>query len=126
VNLFMTYGLEDSYTPEASQQAYAKAGRLVQVEQVLVDMGLEVAREPLLSTDTLAGQARTVGVKQYEPVEIPAPTEGTTDETRGLSGSGATILEGHFVATRNPDARRHVVRFVSQALAGQQPQIGDN
>lgn len=128
VNLFMTYGLNDSYTPEDTQQAYAKAGRLLHVENVLVSMGLEVAAEPLLMSDTLGGVPRTVGVRQYEPVEIPAPTKDTTDETKGLSGSGstATVFEGHFVSTRDPVARRHVVRFMSQALAGQQPQIGDD
>jgi pimeloyl-ACP methyl ester carboxylesterase len=125
VDLFMTYGLDDSYSPEDTQQAYAKAGRLTHVENVLVPMGLQVASEPLTMSDTLDGQPRTIGVRQYAPVEIAAPTEDTSDETKGQSADGTTVLEGHFVSTRDPVARGHVVRFVSQVLAGQRPQIGD-
>lgn len=104
LNLFMTYGVGDTYSPEPTQTAYARAAFLPQVGPVLVDLDLRTETAPLSGNETPGDVARTVGMRQYRPT-------GDTD--------------GHFVATRSgQDGVPDVRRFLEQALAGDTPEIG--
>lgn len=108
VHLFMTYGLNDTFSPEQTQQAYAVAAGLPVVQPVLRDFdlsdkGLSQVAAPLGDNATINGTPRTIGMRQYNP-----------DAT-----------DGHFVATRQgQDGRADVDAFLELLLAGNPPVIG--
>jgi pimeloyl-ACP methyl ester carboxylesterase len=110
-HVFMTYGLGDSYSPEPTIKAYARAARLTLVEPVLTTdgsgnpdtLGLPTAAAPLSENRTVGDRSYTIGMRQYEPNE---------DE------------DGHFVSTRTESGRADTLRFLRQALAGSPPSIG--
>lgn len=103
-HVFMTYGVGDTYSPNETQDAYAKAGDLTHVEPVLQTIGLFEDSPPLAGNATVGGVSRTVGLRQY-------------------AVGGAE--DGHFVATEaGHQGRSDVMRFLEQALTGQSPQIG--
>lgn len=107
MDVFITYGIGDTFAPNATTDAYVKAGRITQVEPVIDPVaGLLAAPQPLLNNELVGseGTPRTVGMKQYLSI-------GDVD--------------GHFVATdKGQDGRVDALRFVKQALAGEAPQIG--
>ncbi len=111
-HLFMTYGLGDSYAPEATQTAYARSAELVLVEPVLTTdddgdldtLGLRTAPPPMFGNVRDGEEIYTYGVRQYEP-------DGDYD--------------GHYVSTRHAQGRADVLRFLRQALAGETPRIGE-
>lgn len=104
-HVFMTYGLEDSYSPEPTMQAYARAAGLVVVEPVPRDFGLARAPAPLTANVMGATTSWTIGLRQYMP-------EGGED--------------GHFVAsTASAQGRADAQRFILGALGGETPQIGE-
>ena len=104
-HVFMTYGLGDSYSPEPTLQAFARAAALAHVNPVLVPFGLSTVAAPLSANASVAGQNWTQGLRQYTP---PAG------------------VDGHFVATQSgTPGRSQAVRFLRQALAGQTPVIRD-
>lgn len=102
---FVTYGLDDTFAPEDTQAAYARAGRLVVVAPVLKDLRLAKVDPPLTENETIGGTPRTVALRQY------APKNGT---------------DGHFVAIeQGQDGRADVERFLDQLLSGKPPMIGN-
>lgn len=104
-HVFMTYGLRDSYSPEPTMEAYARAARLTVVGGYLTDdWSLPTADPPLSGNVTLGEEDLTIGLRQYEP-------EGEDD--------------GHFVSTRTALGRADVLRFLLGALAGDLPAIGE-
>jgi pimeloyl-ACP methyl ester carboxylesterase len=102
-HVFMTYGLYDSYSPEPTQKAYARAADLPTVGEDLANLGQTRAEPPLGANADLGGVARTIGLRQYTP------------------SSGE---DGHFVAFDAVKGRPDVLRFLLQALSGQTPEIG--
>ena len=105
-HFFMTYGLGDSFAPEETQTAYARAARLTVVQPVLTsDLGLPTVSAPLSDNISLDGAPRTIGLRQYKP------------------SSG---LDGHFVGvTQGEDGRADVEHFLDRLLDGQDPTIGN-
>jgi len=103
-HLFMTYGRGDTFSPEDTQAAYALAGTLPLIEPVLEDLRLPRASAPVRENVSADGTLRTVGLKQYQPVD------------------GA---DGHFVGTRPGQlGRADVDDFLEALLAGDTPVIG--
>ncbi|HEX7479900.1 MAG TPA: hypothetical protein VF331_19010, partial [Polyangiales bacterium] len=101
-DLFMTYGLGDSFAPEKTQQAYALSASLTVVAR-LTEIQLTNAAPGLTGNETVGTTKRTVGMRQYDPM-------GKVD--------------GHFVAEDTSDGRADVLRFIGQVMSGQPPQIG--
>jgi pimeloyl-ACP methyl ester carboxylesterase len=120
---FVTYGVDDTYSPETTQLAYALAGQLVLVTPV-VKLPADVIKETALSSvgpglrgnESFGGVARTIGMRQYEAVTTMINDEGDEVPT-----------DGHFVAVSpGEDGRVDVLRFLEQALGSDQPpQIGE-
>jgi predicted esterase len=109
-DVFMTYGLFDSYCPERTQQAYADAGGLLAVAPDLV---MKFNQEPPpFSENVMPGKLnRTVGLRTYDPVADPL--------------DGQPPADGHFVASQTKRGLTDVRRFMEQALDGKTPQIGE-
>ena len=111
-HVFMTYGLGDSYAPEATQRAYAISSLFTLVGPVLTrnddgeihTFGLRTADAPLVGNLADGELTYTHGIRQYDP-------DGDYD--------------GHYVSSRHAQGRADVVRFLQQALAGQVPAIGE-
>ncbi|HEY3497708.1 MAG TPA: hypothetical protein VGK73_23585 [Polyangiaceae bacterium] len=107
-HVFQTYGTNDHYSPPVTMAIYAAAGGLTLVEPIEDDfedafaIGIASQAAPL-SGNTGAGML-TAGVRQYE--------EGDDSD-------------GHFVVYDVPEANADVVRFLSQAVSGTIPQIGE-
>lgn len=101
-HLFMTYGLQDSYSPELTQDAYAVAASLPVVAPLLTGLDAPVVSPPLSGNATFGTVKRTVGMRQYDPTNAG--------------------VDGHFVSTT--EGRSDVVRFVEQILSGEMPEIG--
>jgi pimeloyl-ACP methyl ester carboxylesterase len=117
-NVFVTYGVGDTFSPEKTQLAYLVAGRLPFVTPILREprtvsdfdgTTVDLLAPPLSGNDNFGAGARTIATRQYLP---------------GMDAEGAA-RDGHFVATGKGEAgRADVTRFIQQALAGQTPQIG--
>jgi hypothetical protein len=113
-HVFMTYGVGDTYAPEETQTAYVRAAgrQMPVVSPSMVELKHEgegtpwpTAAPPVQGNTTIAGEARTIAVRQYRPSDPE--------------------IDGHFVGTRNGEAgRADVERFLNQLLAGQVPSIG--
>ncbi len=104
-HVFMTYGLRDSYSPEPTMEAYARAARFTIVGGYLSEeWGMETADPPLAGNASVGGEPFTVGLRQYEP------------------GDGD---DGHFVSTLTDQGRADVLRFLLGALSGAVPAIGE-
>lgn len=91
VDFLHVYGIEDGFTPEVTQAALIRAGRypIVGSAEVPID-GVPVV--PMAS----------IGALMYEP----SRTDGALD------------YDGHFVGTRNPEARAAILRFLDSAAMG--------
>lgn len=106
MDVFVTYGIGDTFAPNPTTDAYVKAGHITQVEPAIEVVDGTPLPQPLLNNELVGpdGTPRTVGMKQY------TPSDG---------------VDGHFVATNSGEAgRADAVLFVVQALAGTAPQIG--
>ena len=107
-HVFMTYGVGDSYSPEQTMEAYARAARLPLVTPRLVDELFAKKDSPALSEVTPPLMAnisgKTLGLRQYMP-------DGDDN--------------GHFVASSTTDGAADVTRFMLGALAGETPAIGN-
>ena len=108
-DLFYVYGLFDSFAPEESQKAYADAADLVAVDPDLSFSFNEVA-PPTQQNVTVGGAERTVALRTYDP-RMDASDERMPQD-------------GHFAASSTTRGLTDVRRFLSQALQGQTPQIG--
>ncbi len=112
-HLFLTYGLGDTFSPEPTMRAYARATGATIVEPVLTrrddgapdTFGLPTAPPPLMGNVMAGGVRYTVALRQYEPPED---------------------TDGHFVAQREPDARADVLRFLLATLRGGTPPVGSS
>lgn len=109
-DVFFVYGLFDSFTPEVSQKAYADAAALVAVDPDLTVSFNE--KEAPLQGNVMPGEVRrTVGLRTYNPVADAIDSSLVTD--------------GHFVSTSTRKGSADVRLFLSQALQGETPQIGE-
>ncbi|HEX4355751.1 MAG TPA: hypothetical protein VHZ95_22645, partial [Polyangiales bacterium] len=115
-DVFMTYGLFDSYAPERTQEAYADAAGLSAVAPDLASsdssMKFNVIDPPLRDNAMFGMQGRTIGLRTYDPVADPLPGQPSAD--------------GHFVATETVRGVTDTRRFLEQALNGTDPQIGES
>jgi hypothetical protein len=112
-HVFMTYGLDDTFTPVESQNAFAQAGAFQVVRRCdetgdcspLVPIPRVFERDPPVQNNVDYGAAgeRTVGLRQYRPPEG---------------------VDGHFVAWRNEVGLADTLRFLREALDGRDPPIG--
>lgn len=103
-NIFMTYGLGDTYSPEPTMQALSSAAGFALVTPTLVpSWGLTEVSPPLTGNVTINGNVRTQGIRQYTPA----------------SGD-----DGHFVSTNTTPGVADTMLFMHQALAGMTPQMG--
>ena len=103
-HLFITFGQGDSHATGPTVQALARAADMPVVRPVLDDWGLPEVGAPVSANRLVGASLRTYGLRQYLP-------DGRDD--------------GHFVATRTEDGRADVLRFLSDALAGENPTIGE-
>ncbi len=105
MHVLMTYGPGDSYSPDATMEAYAKAARFDLVRPLKTDnFGLNEVDGPLSLNETIMGTPFTQGIRQYEPDDAS--------------------VDGHFVSTRSTDGLADVLRFMRQILASIDPTIG--
>lgn len=110
-HVFMTYGLDDSYSPEPTQRGYAVSAAFTMVEPVLTrdddgdlyTFGLRTSTAPMSGNIAVEELTYTHGIRQYE-------SDGEYD--------------GHHVSRFNDQARDDVTRFIREALAGSVPSIG--
>ena len=103
-NVFMTYGLMDSYTPELSQEAYAVAGAIPSVRPTLVTFLVGSVDAPASENLSVESTPTTIAHRQYA-----APTG----------------VDGHFVATQSTEGRADTSLFLGLALTGQTLRIGN-
>jgi hypothetical protein len=104
-HLFMTYGLGDTYSPEPTMAAFAQSAGLTLVEPELAGIGLGTAPAPLTGNVMRDMSSWTIGLRQY------TPTAGE---------------DGHFVALgASTQGTDDAVRFVTMALGGEVPAIGE-
>ena len=108
-DVFYVYGLFDSFAPEESQKAYAEAAALVAVDPDLSFSFNEIP-SPAQGNVMPGGVARTVALRTYDP--------------RADVIDDRVPQDGHFVASSTTRGLADVRRFLSQALQGQTPQIG--
>ncbi|MEZ4232366.1 MAG: hypothetical protein R3B89_24525 [Polyangiaceae bacterium] len=107
-HLFVTYGLGDTYSPNATIANYILASQVdLAAHDASVatpdDLGLMEQAVPLSLTDVVDSTDLTLGARQYMP---PAGTDG------------------HFVVFDVAAANADAVRFLGMAVSGSVPQIG--
>ncbi len=95
--LLMVYGVRDGFTPESTQAALIRGARLPLVGPVL--------RPISRSTTAPATPPPSSGAVQFAP-----PTMGVT-------------YDGHFVGTRDAEARRVIEQFLGTAASGARAEI---
>jgi hypothetical protein len=108
-DVFVVYGRDDHFSPESAQEAYAKAARLAAVPPDLSNR-FEDLPGPVTHNQNIGDDQRTVALRQYDPSTDPI--------------HAGTPEDGHFVVQGSKAAHADVVRFLTQALAGQPPAIG--
>jgi predicted esterase len=108
-DVFMVYGLFDSFTVEDTQKAYATAGGLSAVDHDLTVSFSELVA-PAVGNVMPGTQARTVGLRTYDP--------------RADAINDQLPQDGHFVAIDTTRGLADVRKFISDALQGHTPAIG--
>jgi hypothetical protein len=107
-HVFQTYGTRDHYSPPITLATYARAAALQQVEPAEDDLadefGVSLTSTAAPLAGNLAGGMITAGLRQYE---------------------AASDSDGHFVVFDVPQANEDAVRFLSQAVSGGIPEIGE-
>jgi hypothetical protein len=107
-HVFMPFGQGDSYTPVASQIAYALAAGLGQA-----------AHAPSVTTQ------ENVGGLPELPVPLSANvTSGSKTVTAGFRQYAPNGFDGHFVSFDDPTAKADVDRFLADLASGAVPSIG--
>jgi len=105
-HVFMTYGLGDSFSPEATMRAYSVSARLRLVRPLLGESwGLAEEDPPVMGNIMVDMAPFTMGLRQYDP--------------------SAAGVDGHFVALQTPEGLADVSAFLLGALAGDVPTIGN-
>ncbi|MET0386344.1 MAG: hypothetical protein ABW321_10320 [Polyangiales bacterium] len=108
-DVFMVYGLYDSFISETSQKAYANAGGLVAVARDQTE-SFEELPSPVVGNVAPGALPRSVGLKTYDP--------------RADALDSRIPQDGHFVAVSTLAGQTDVRRFLAQALLGETPAIG--
>ncbi|MCB9592073.1 MAG: hypothetical protein H6719_05015 [Sandaracinaceae bacterium] len=104
-HVFMTYGVGDTFTTEATMQAYAQSASMPHLMPVIVDASLgDPIPAPAIGNVAVNMLPYSVGMRQYMP------------------DAGD---DGHFVSTQTTQGRADAVRFVLEAAAGAVPPIGN-
>ncbi len=101
-HVMMTFGPDDTFTPEPVQQAYAVAARLPSVAPQQVTLPLASVDAPLSENIDIDGNLMTMGVRTL------LPTDG---------------VDGHFVARRTDAGVRVTDAFLQAALQKMSPAI---
>lgn len=101
-HVMMTFGPDDTFTPEPVQQAYAVAARLPSVAPQQVTLPLASVDAPLSENVDIDGNLFTMGVRTL------LPTDG---------------VDGHFVARRTDAGQRVTDAFLQAALQKMSPAI---
>lgn len=101
-HVMMTFGPDDTFTPEPVQQAYAVAARLPTVAPQQVTLPLTSVDAPLSDNVDIEGNLVTMGVRTLLP----------TDD-----------VDGHFVARRTDAGQRVTDAFLQAALQKMSPAI---
>ena len=107
---FVVYGREDHFSPDAAQEAFAKAAHLAAVTPDL-SAHFDDLDPPVTRNQRIGMDRRTVALRQYDPSLDPTVTGMPED--------------GHFVVQATQAAHADVIRFLTQALAGEPPTIGE-
>ena len=93
------YGVGDSFTPEVTQEAFIRAAGIPLVGTTLVGLsGVTTRANGLMSNF----EDRTAGAVQFAPPDA----------------MGAPAYDGHFVGTRNDEARSTIMNFFETAVTG--------
>lgn len=108
-DVFVVYGRDDHFSPDLAQEAFAKGAKLQAVSPDL-SMHFQDLDAPVTRNQTIGTDQRTVGLRQYDP-----ETDVVTDAPE----------DGHYVVQATAAARADVVRFLTQALNGDPPSIGE-
>jgi hypothetical protein len=108
-DLFVVFGRNDHFSPDAAQEAFAKAAKLQAVKPDLT-MRFEDLDAPVQHNQSIGTDRRTVALRQYDPSTAPS-VEGAPED-------------GHFVVQATKGAHTDVVRFLTDALSGKPPTIG--
>lgn len=108
-DVFIVYGRDDHFSPDAAQEAFAKAARLDAVTPDL-SMRFEDLDPPVKRNRSIGSDRRTVALRQYDPKTDPV-IDGTPQD-------------GRYVVQASKTAHADVVRFLTDALAGDPPTIG--
>ena len=104
VHFLHVYGRNDGFTPEVTQAAMVRAGGYPLVGDELVPLpGVDRAQSP--ASGNLGG--KTVATVQYEPPIVDSELE----------------YDGHFVGTRNAEARATITTFLGGAGRGETPEV---
>lgn len=103
-HVFMTYGLDDSYSPEPTMQAYSLSAGFTVVEPVLRAYGLGMTAPPVSGNVVIDATPFTMGLRQYM--------------------SDDPAVDGHFVATASVQGRADVLRFLLGAASSTTVAIG--
>jgi hypothetical protein len=108
-DVFMTYGLFDSFAPEETQQYFAEAGELSAASRDLANK-FPTIQVPV-SANVMPGNAfHTVALRTYDPMDNPV-VDGKAQD-------------GDFVAFATKLGVADVKRFLDAALNGETPAIG--
>lgn len=108
-DVFLVFGKDDHFAPDSAQEAYAKAAKLQAVRPDLSGRFDDI-EAPANRNQSIGTDRRTVALRQYDPKTDPVKAGEPED--------------GHFVVQGNKTARADVLRFLSDALAGNPPNIG--
>jgi hypothetical protein len=108
-DVFVVYGRNDHFSPDAAQEAFAKAAKLDAVKPDLT-MHFDDLDAPVQHNQRIGTDRRTVALRQYDPTTAPS-VDGVPED-------------GHFVVQATQGAHADVVRFLTDALAGKPPTIG--
>ena len=109
-DVFMTYGLDDGFTSEANQTAYARAARLSVVTPNRSSDDFPEVAAPARGNAMVGTQRRSIAFVTYDPAEDAAQVKSP--------------LDGHFVDVATARGLSDVRGFLADALQGKTPEIG--
>lgn len=105
LHVFMSYGLGDTYTPERTQEAFAKAAALA------IPAGAELGLTGFRDTEYPVSGNRQVNGEPVTAVLIPAEPSGDFD--------------GHFVIFRDEDLRAQSMEFLGTMVRDGVPTVSE-